>query len=548
MVLVDFMANRKKSGTPHWAEAAAEEVLGEFPDQKVCTTAAGISPSGVIHFGNFRDVMTAFAVGRALQHLGKKTRTLFTWDDYDRFRKVPEGIDQKFEKELGKPLSAVPDPHGGKKGSYAERFEKLFEASVKEIGIELEYRYQTKEYAAGKYDKHLVTALKNREKIAEILFSLMSDKAKAANDLELDSYRKDFYPVSVYSRFTGTDHTRVVNYDGDKTLTYECKDTNQTDQVVIGKDRLVKLSWKTDWAMRWMHEKVGFEPAGADHASPGGSRDASSRISRDIFNYPPPVFIGYGLVGLQGEAGKMSGSAGTGVSPSELLDVYEVPLLRWQYLRRPPKQNFSLAFDTEIYRQYDEFDREMLAYQNNQLDRARDFALRESFPDGKVPDQRLRPAPFRQIVSLGQIVQWDVKKLTKLLSSLGPEYDADSIKERVPKARNWLENHNPDEMVALLDKPNTAYARKVKAGTKKLIKELVKELKNKRAHSVKEIEDLVYALPKDPKLDDMANRKRQRAFFGDVYHLLIGQDTGPRLSTFLWAADRPKVIKLLSAV
>lgn len=542
------MPNKTQSGALHWAEAAAEEVLGEYPDEKRYTTAAGISPSGVVHFGNFRDVMTALAVQRALERAGKKARLLYSWDDYDRLRKIPEGIDKKFEDEIGKPLSAVPDPHGKQRKSYADRFEKLFEASMKELGIEAEYRYQSVEYTKGTYDKQIITALQHREQIADILFSLMSDKAKSAENLEAAEYRKEFYPVSVYSRFTGKDFTRITNYDGDKTLTYECKETGKVDQVVIGTDRLVKLSWKTDWAMRWMHEQVRFEPGGVDHASPGSSRDASSRICRDVYDYPPPVFIGYGMVGLQGEAGKMSSSSGTGISPSELLDVYTVPLLRWQYLRRTPKQNFSLVFDTEIFRQYDEFDRELEAYDKGSLDRARTFALEESFPNGRVPEQRLRPAPFRQVVSLGQIVQWDVRKLTTLLSALGPDYDPNSIKERAQKARNWLENHNPDEMVVLLPKPNAAYAKKMTAGNRKLVKELATVLKKQKSIPAKELEDLVYALPKDPKKDEMANRKRQRAFFADVYELLIGQDTGPRLSTFLWAADRNKVLKLLAAV
>ena len=70
----------------HWAEALADEVIGAFPDEKEYVCAAGISPSGVVHFGNFRDVMTIYAVGQALKRRGKSVRLLFSWDDYDRFR------------------------------------------------------------------------------------------------------------------------------------------------------------------------------------------------------------------------------------------------------------------------------------------------------------------------------------------------------------------------------------------------------------------------------------------------------------------------------
>ena len=49
-------------------------------------------------------------------------------------------------------------------------------------------------------------------------------------------------------------------------------------------------------------------------------------------------------------------------------------------------------------------------------------------------------------------------------------------------------------------------------------------------------------------LADSALKKAQRAFFKDVYNLLIGKDTGPRLGTFLWAVDRKRVASLLAAI
>lgn len=53
----------------------------------------------------------------------------------------------------------------------------------------------------------------------------------------------------------------------------------------------------------------------------------------------------------------MSGSAGNAIATSQLLDIYEPGLLKWLYLKKTPAQTFNLAFDSEIYRQYEEFDR-----------------------------------------------------------------------------------------------------------------------------------------------------------------------------------------------
>ena len=544
-------AGAEQADNLHWAETLAEEVIGKFPDLDEYVCAAGISPSGTVHFGNFRDVMTIVAVGAALRQRGKQVRLLFSWDDYDRYRKVPAGIDPKFEEHIGKPLSAVPDPHGDTGVTYAQRFERLFEGAMKELGIELDYRYQSELYQAGTYDDAIRTALEQREKIAGILFSLMSDKSKKANKLDEDDFKRDYYPVAVYSEFTGKDLTKVTGFDG-KTLTYECKETGKTGKVELGKDRNLKLVWKTDWPMRWQHEGVNFEPAGSDHLSPGSSYDAGSRIIREVFDGVPPVTARYGMVGLQGVAGKMSGSSGLAKSPNELLEVYVESLLKWQYLKRQPKQNFSLSFDSEIFRQYDEFDREVQAHQAGELPRARAFAIKEAFDGGKPTDGAKaikavkNPVSFRQLVSFGQIVQWDEDKVFELLKSISADYDEASVKERLPRARNWLVDHNPDQLIALLEKPNTEYAEKLSDEAKQYVAELHRSLSDKGGESVKDLEELVYMIPKDNDASEESNRKAQRAFFKDAYQLLIGQDTGPRLSTFLWAVDRQKVRKLLN--
>lgn len=67
-----------------------------------------------------------------------------------------------------------------------------------------------------------------------------------------------------------------------------------------------------------------------------------------------------------------------------------------------------------------------------------------------------------------------------------------------------------------------------------------------RELGLKEIEGIVYGIPKDPSLSQKENAPRQRAFFIDIYQLLLGADTGPRLPTFLWAADRDAVLQLLT--
>lgn len=501
-----------------WASAAADQVIAKNPGAKLYTTAAGISPSGVVHFGNLRDIVTAHLVREALKAKGKNARLIFSWDNFDRFRKVPSGVPESYAEHVGKPLSKIPD-FCGEHASYAEHFQMAFVEAMTKLGIDIEYRNQTALHEAGTYDDAIFHALKKRKEIADILLSFMSDKAKGEKGIDPQEYRENYYPLAVYSRFSGKDLTKILSYDGATTVTYLCVETGKEDTVDLSKEHIAKLSWKIDWPVRWKHEGVQFEPAGHDHASPGGSYDTASVIAKEIFDYEAPVFVEYKFVGIQGLGAKMSGSKGNAISPLELLEIYEPELLKWMYFRKSPDQSFELSFNTEIYRQYDEYD-----------------ALH---PEAKA-------IPFRHAVNFGQIIQWQKDKLATILKELGLDYSEESITTRLPLARNWLMKYNPDEVVALLDAPNAAYAQTLSDARKEQIVRLREELAKMETLSIPELETLVYAIPKQADMDEATLKKEQRAFFKDVYNLLIGKDAGPRLGTFLWAIDKEEVLKLLN--
>src|ERR1700677_5161808 len=95
----------KKQNTPrksldeipniHWADHVAEDLIEKHPGKTEFVCASGISPSGVVHIGNFREVITVDFVVRALRGRGRKVRFIYSWDDYDAFRKVPANLPQK---------------------------------------------------------------------------------------------------------------------------------------------------------------------------------------------------------------------------------------------------------------------------------------------------------------------------------------------------------------------------------------------------------------------------------------------------------------------
>lgn len=526
----------------HWGDRLADQVIAQFPDQEVYTCAAGISPSGIVHFGNFRDLFTAFVVQQCLIKKGKQARLLFSWDDFDRFRKVPVNIDESFAQYIGLPYSDVPCPTGEHQ-SYARHFEAQFEQSLEQLGIKAEYMYQTDMYRSGAYDEQIIYSLQHRKDIARVLLSFMPEKTKQAKNIVDGEYIESFYPISLYSRFSGKDNTKILSYDGDATLTYFCRDAKQQDTVNLREDRFVKLAWKIDWPMRWGYEGVVFEPGGADHATPGGSFDTSSKIARDVLNITPPLFEEYKFVGLQGLGSKMSGSKGNAVSPGDLLEIYTPQMLKWLYADKAPARSFELSFGKGIFRQYDEFDRacERLYIGEASAIEATTLAL-----SGVDAARKESPVSFRQLLGLGQIVQWDEAKLCAILDNQNITYSKESVFERLPRVRAWLEKYNPEETIRLQTASNQHYIASMTATQLQNVARLHDYLHTNPSASIADIETEVYAIPKIPGLERQDLAPLQRAFFKDVYNLLIGKDVGPRLSTFLWAADRQAVLALLA--
>ena len=323
----------------------------------------------------------------------------------------------------------------------------------------------------------------------------------------------------------------------------------------LSKDRIAKLNWKVDWAMRWKHENVCFEPGGSDHAALNGSYEVSSAIAKNIFGIEPPVFTEYGFVGLRGLGAKMSGSSGKNITPKKLLGIYEPVLLLWMYLRRLPAQTFSLSFDTEVYRQYDEMDTAFrdskrslfsrLFKKNNgttDIEKQIVEVIKNIHPDSS----RKNPIPFRQIVGLAQIVGWDETKLKELLRAADYSFDSESVSSRLPKAKTWVTEYNRDAMITLREKPNEQIWETVDKQNRQYIQKLREYIEKNREATIEQIETFIYSLPKEQHIREKELKKAQRLFFKHVYQLLITKDSGPRLSTFIWATPKEIILKLIN--
>lgn len=523
----------------HWAERIADEIIRKKPDKEEYVCAAGISPSGSIHIGNFRDIATALFVAKALIKKGKKAKLLFSWDEFDRFRKVPKNVQDvdpegKFEAYIGRPYTDVPNPFDTEHENYAKYFEAEFMEQMKRFGIEMDYRYQTEMYTSGKYKDDVIEAISKRKEIFDILDSFRTQDAEEG---ERDAY----FPVSIFCPVCGKDTTKINSISDDNTVAeYECE-CGHTGTFDFKTNFNCKLAWKVDWPMRWRYEGVDFEPAGKDHASPGGSYDNSGVISKKIFNYETPTYQGYEFIGIKGVAGKMSGSSGLNLTPGTLLNIYEPEIILWLYSKTDPKKAFDFCFDDGILRQYFEFDKMYNDYKAGKANEHNTSVMEMCLIEGR----EIKTVPMSLLVQLGSIVDFNVPMMETVFEKIGTPYKYEDFAQRLELAKYWLYQCAPEAANKLRDYRDFDLYNTMSEEEKKEIALLYDYIKAGE-YDLDSLNTKLYDIPKEVFGYDVENLKQlQGQFFKNVYKLLISKERGPRLYLFLYAIDRERFMHLL---
>ncbi|MCF3103267.1 lysine--tRNA ligase [Streptomyces roseoverticillatus] len=572
-----------------WVSRFADEVIAEAERRapgKPIVVASGLSPSGPIHLGNLREVMTPHLVADEIRRRGHEVRHVLSWDDYDRYRKVPggvPGIDESWAAHIGKPLTSVPAPAGSAYPNWAEHFKAAMVASLAELGIEYDPISQTEQYTTGVYREQVLHAMKHRGDIDAILDQYRTkDKAtgqpkkqgqkqqqKPVDEAELEAAEGSgaaaeddgsgsgagYFPYKPYCGVCERDLTTVTAYDDESTeLAYTCV-CGHSETVLLSEFNRGKLVWKVDWPMRWAYEGVIFEPSGVDHSSPGSSFVVGGQIVRKVFGGEQPIGPMYAFVGISGMA-KMSSSKGGVPTPGDALKIMEAPLLRWLYARRKPNQSFKIAFDQEIQRLYDEWDKlEAKVADGTVLPAdaaAHSRAARTAA--GELP-RTPRPLPYRTLASVVDITAGHDEQTIRILSDLDPANpvaDLDEVRPRLDRAEHWINTQVPAESRTIVrSEPDAELLGSLDEQGRESLRLLLEGLDDH--WSLDGLTTLVYGVPKvqaglTPDAKPTPELKvAQRSFFALLYHLLVSRDTGPRLPTLLLAVGADRVRKLLGA-
>jgi len=529
------------------AKAVAQFSKAKKGPNKQIVCASGITPSGSVHLGNLREIMTVHLIHQELLRQGHDAVHLHFWDDYDRLRKIPANVPQTFKQYLGRPLSEVPNPFG--QGSYADHFIAEFQTCMNQIGVKPQYIRQSEVYGTTHYADMVELAINKRLEIFDILLKHQSEEKQA----ESIANRQNYYPFAVYSQESGTDDTQVLHYDSENTtLHYLCRQSGKELSFNIRENLHGKLVWKVDWPMRWTKYQVDFEPGGTDHSTPGSSYTVGKEIVKRIFNWHPPFYVAYAFISISGQGAKISSSTGTIATPSNALSVLEPAMIRWLYCRTDVRRSFKISFDDQIMRLYDEWDRFV---RKNASPKAKDlekfiFYHSTQTATESVPYSQDGTA-FRILTSAYEMTKGSPTAFTRVVNSYTGQKEFDPTESRIQLAKSWVDLFMPDQDKISI---RTEFAQQtfnnLPPQAQQAVKDLASRLQNE--FTLESIQKAIYGVPKKtlgmpedakptPEL-----KAFQRIFYGALYDLFINRPKGPRLPTLIVAIGQTQTLKLLT--
>lgn len=520
----------------HWADVLAKE-LAKRGSRHVIATA--ITPSGPIHVGNLREVLTADAVFRAVQTEGLDAELIYIADSYDPLRKVYPFLDEKIYKEhVGKPLCDVPCPCGSHK-DYGEHFLEPFFRDLEELGIRPKKMRAHEMYRRGDYVEATKAAMDNAARIREIMITVAKREGKLP---------ENWIPFNVQCSGCGRINGPIPTLYEYPTIEYACKACGHEGAKDVREPGGGKLPWRVDWPARWSFLDVTFEAFGKDHAAAGSSWDTGQVVAREVYRIEPPLHTVYEFVQVKG-VGAMHSSTGTAVSATDMLEITPAEVLRFLFMRYDPNKHIDFDTGTWIVDLVENHDRWERAFHTGGPDARADAQFKEldrtyelAQPSGQIPPRLPAQVPYSHLVLLAQLAgDWggvrQILKRSEILADATAE-DEERLAKRVRHARTWLARYAPPEALTVVQQELPPTASSLGPVEKRFLRALHDRLKNV-AWTGQGIHDGIHHASKDL---EVPGSKAFRA----IYVAFLGKERGPRAGHLLASLDRDFVEKRLA--
>ena len=466
----------------------------------------GYGPSGLPHIGTFAEVARTTMVRRAFEQIAPEipTRLFCFSDDMDGLRKVPDNVPNKemIAPHLGKPLTSVPDPFGTHE-SFGRHNNARLRSFLDAFGFEYEFKSSTDCYREGVFDQALLSVLHRYDEVLKVILPTLGPERRATYSpfLPLSPKTGKILQAPVVERNPQAGTIIFIDEDGSKVET-----------LVTGGN--CKLQWKCDWAMRWAAFAVDYEMSGKDLIE---SVKLSSQICRILGNSPPNNLTYEMFLDEKGE--KISKSRGNGIAVEDWLK-YAPPESLAYFMYQKPKAAKRLHFDV-IPKNVDDYFNELAQFE--QLDLAKRLNTAVWHIHNGAPPKPGASVSFSMLLNLVSVC-----------------HSADPA-----TIWHYISRNTPGATPETLPATNQLVAFAIR-----YFEDFVRPAKKYRLAGEEEkaaLQDLrqtLAVLPANASADDIQTQvyevgKRHPCFpqlrdwFAALYQILLGQDSGPRMGSFI---------------
>ena len=484
------------------ARIARRQAAGETV--KTVLFETGYGPSGLPHIGTFGEVARTSWVRHAFEAMSDIPTHLIAFsDDMDGLRKVPDNLPQgeMLAANLGKPLTAIPDPFGTHE-SFGHHMNARLRAFLDHFGFRYEFKSSTATYKSGLFDAALLRILANYDKVMAVMLPTLGE--------ERQQTYSPFLPVSPRSGKVLL--AKVVSHDVAKgTITYVEEDGSHETVPVTGGH--CKLQWKPDMGMRWAALGVDYEMYGKDHLTQAKLYDAICKIAGGL---PPEQYMFELFLDDKGQ--KISKSKGNGITIDQWLTYGTAESLAL-FMFQKPRAAKRLHFDV-IPRAVDDYIAFLDTYHATN-----DPAVRLDNPvwhihGGDVPDERY-PVSFALLLNLvGASGSPSRDVLWGLVRNCAPDASPEA-NPGLEKLVGFALRYYQDFVVPT--KRYRAPDDKERAALADLAAQLEK-LGDERDGVA--VQNVVYEVGKAHGFEPL------RSWFAALYEVLFGEEQGPRFGSF----------------
>ncbi|WP_299443397.1 lysine--tRNA ligase [uncultured Rhodospira sp.] len=496
-----------------------DRLKGQVPDKGYVLFETGYGPSGLPHIGTFGEVVRTTMVRRAFQVLAPEIPTrLFAFsDDMDGLRKVPDNIPNKeiVAAHLGKPLTRIPDPFGTHE-SFGHHNNARLRSFLDSFGFEYEFQSATECYTSGRFDEALLAVLRHYDAIRDVVLPTLGDERRATYSPFLPVCPKTGQVLQV----------PVLETDPDAgTIVYQDTDGTRVETPVTG--GRCKLQWKADWGTRWHALGVDYEMSGKDLID---SVRLSSRICR-VLGSEPPVNLTYELF-LDDKGQKISKSKGNGLAVEDWLKYANAESLAL-FMYQKPRAAKKLHFDV-IPRNVDDYLTFLGKFETQETkDRLNNPVWH--IHNG-TPPREAAHLSFGILLNLASVCHSeDPAVLWHYIGRYAPGATPATAPILDGLVRHAIAYYRDFVLPTKQYRPATAAEAKALEALRAALAEAPPDA------AAEDLQTLVYEIGKEhgETFGDL------KGWFKALYQILLGQDQGPRMGSFIALYGRSETLALL---